>query len=237
MPQSNVSTKLKVLSTLVLFVFVAFLMLTTEIKAAEPFHITFQGDEADKFPAGWEATNNDSAAKIYTVKVEGGKKFLHADAHAQAMQVGVEHSFALRELPEFEWQWRALIFPEGTDEREKSHNDSVLAIYVVFGHWPFLSSIKYIWSDTLPVGTTFNSPTSASTKVVVVRSGRAQANEWITEKRNLLNDYRQLFGEKEKNPTASGIAVLTDADNTGTHASADYGDMEVFAPNGQDPRL
>jgi hypothetical protein len=109
----------------------------------------------------------------------------------------------------------------------------VLAIYVVFGHLPFVNTIKYIWSDTLPVGSTFTSPTASNTKIFVIRSGRAQINSWVTEKHDVFADYRQLFGEKEKNPIATGIVILTDSDNTATHAIGDYGYIQILGPNGQ----
>jgi len=100
-------------------------------------------------------------------------------------------------------------------------------VYVVFGGWPIPSSIKYVWSDTLPVGETFDSPHSSKTKVVVVRSGRSMIGKWVTEERNVLADYRGLFGEGENNPTAKGIALLTDSDNTNTRAVGDYSDITI----------
>ena len=74
----------------------------------------------------------------------------------------------------------------GSDERDKSRNDSVLGLYVIFGHWPFIKTIKYIWSDTLPAGSLFSSPYSSTTRTVVIRSGRSQQGTWVTEKRDVL---------------------------------------------------
>ncbi len=181
--------------------------------------------------------NGNDAAKIYSVKNEGEHIFLHADARAIAVQIGTEHSWPLKDLPVLQWQWRVVLFPDGTNEREKNRNDSVLAVYVVFGHLPpFLNTIKYIWSDTLPVGTIFTSPTSSNTKIIVIRSGRAQINTWVTEKRDVFSDYKQLFGEKEKNPVTTGIVILTDSDNTGTHAIGDYGVIQIIGPYGEVPK-
>ncbi len=41
----------------------------------------------------------DNAAKIYTAEIEGEEKFLHADAHAAAIQIGTEHRWPLRDPP------------------------------------------------------------------------------------------------------------------------------------------
>ena len=140
--------------------------------------------------------------------------------------------WSLREFPILQWQWRALVFPVNSHEREKSRNDSVLGLYVVFGHLPFIKTIKYIWSDTLPEGTVFPSPYSSTTKIIVVRSGRARQGTWVTEKRDVLSDYRQLYGETEKAPTASGIAVLTDSDDTHSQAVGDYANIQTLPPGG-----
>jgi hypothetical protein len=222
--------------------FVLMLFIALTVSAAQtlplkvPIYITFQADEVGKFPSGWISRDGNNASKIYVVKGEGEKKFLHADARGVAVQIGTEHSWALKDLPVLQWQWRAILFPEGTNEHEKNRNDCVLGIYVIFGHLPFISAIKYIWSDTLPVGTTFNSPLSNGTKVMVIRSGRTLTGTWLTEKRDVLSDYKQLFGEKEKNPVATGIGILTDSDNTITHAIGDYGYIEILGSNGDLPK-
>jgi len=197
--------------------------------AQSPVHITFGADEVGKFPSDWAARNENAAAKVYSVQAEGGKRFLHADAKGTSVQIGYEKKWSLKEFPILQWQWRAAIFPTGTNEREKSGDDSVLGIYVVFGHWPLIRSIKYIWSDTIPVGASFNSPFSSSSKMLVLRSGRAQTGTWVTESRNAFNDYQMLFGDGEKDPTATGLAILTDADNTNSRAVGDYADIQVLA--------
>jgi hypothetical protein len=231
--------KPKGLNLLIAAKFVLILLLALTASATQtlppqsPIYITFQADEVGKFPSGWISRDGNNVLKIYAVHAEGEKKFLHADARDAAVQVGTEHSWALKDLPVLQWQWRAVLFPEGTNEREKSRNDCVLGIYVIFGHLPFISAIKYIWSDTLPAGTTFNSPLSNGTKVMVIRSGRALTGTWLTEKRDVLSDYKQLFGEKEKNPVATGIGILTDSDNTKTHAIGDYAYIQVLASNEQ----
>ena len=227
---------LLIVTKFILILFVALTVSAAQTLPSQPINITFKANEIGKFPSGWKSMNGNGAAKIYSVKAEGEHTFLHADAPAMAVQVGTEHSWALKDLPVLQWQWRAILFPDNTNERDKNRNDSVLAIYVVFGHLPFINTIKYIWSDTLPVGATFTSPTASNTKIIVIRSGRAQINTWVTEKRDVFADYRQLFGEKEKDPVATGIVILTDSDNTATHAIGDYGYIQILGPNGQPPK-
>jgi hypothetical protein len=193
------------------------------------FTINFENDEAGKFPAGWSSRDMENMGRVYSVQAENGHRFLHADARAIGIQVGYGKEWNLAEFPLLRWRWRALVFPEGTYERKKGGNDNVLSVYVVFGGWPIPSSIKYTWSDTLPAATVFDSPLSGKTKIIVVRSGRSMAGKWVAEERNVLADYRSLFGMGEKNPSARGILLLTDSDNTMTRSVGDY-DYITVAP-------
>lgn len=193
------------------------------------FTINFENDEVGKFPTGWSSRDKENMGKVYSVQAEDGHRFLHSEAKGISVPIGLEKAWVLEEFPILRWRWRARVFPEGTNEREKRGNDSVLSVYVVLGGWPVPSSIKYIWSDTLPVGTTFDSPHSGKTKIFVVRSGRSAKGKWLVEERHVLADYRSLFGKGEKNPSAKGILLLTDSDNTMTCAAGDYDEVTVAA--------
>jgi len=192
-------------------------------------NLNFENDEVGKFPAGWSSRDKENMGRVYSVRAENGHRFLRADARGISVQIGQEKAWNLKEFPILRWRWRALFFPEGTDERKKSGNDNVLSVYVVFGGWPIPSSIKYTWSDTLPAGTVFDSPLSGKTKIIVVRSGRSMAGSWVAEERNVLADYRSLFGGGEQSPSARGILLLTDSDDTVTRAVGDYDDITVAA--------
>jgi hypothetical protein len=202
---------------------------TPSLFAQSLFSIKFENDEAGKFPAGWSSRDKENMGRVYSVRAEDGHRFLHADAQGISVQIGYEKTWNLKEFPILRWRWRALVFPEGSDERKKSGNDNVLSVYVVLGGWPIPSSLKYSWSDTLPVGMIFDSPHSSKTKVFVVRSGRSLSGKWLTEERNVLADYRSLFGMGEKNPSARGILLLTDSDNTMTRAVGDYDAITIAA--------
>lgn len=192
---------------------------------AQPVKLDFQSESVGKFPKGWSSKDEKNMAKVYSVAVEGENKFLHASANSISVTIGYDTQWNLIDYPKLSWRWRPVIIPVGTNEREKSGNDNVLGVYVVFGGLPVPKTIKYIWSETLPVGTKLNSPFSSKTKMLVVRSGKESIGEWHSEERNVLDDYRALFGEPSAKPTAKGIAVLTDSDNTGGRAVGDYDDF------------
>jgi hypothetical protein len=57
----------------------------------------------------------------------------------------------------------------------------------------------------------------------VVESATAKLNQWVVEERNVYEDYKKAFGAEP--PMISGVAIMTDTDNTGESAIAYYGDI------------
>ena len=54
--------------------------------------------------------------------------------------------------------------------------------------------------------------------------------QWRTHRRNLREDFRRLFGREVDE--LEGVAVMTDADNSGQRARAWYGDILLRAEGG-----
>jgi hypothetical protein len=71
--------------------------------------------------------------------------------------------------------------------------------------------------------------------MIVVDSGSAHAGKWRLHERDVVADYRAAFGEDP--PPISGIALMTDADNTGESADAWYGDIVLAPRQGGPARL
>jgi hypothetical protein len=59
--------------------------------------------------------------------------------------------------------------------------------------------------------------------MIVAKSGSRNLNHWVREERNLYEDDKQAFGEEP--PVLSGIAIMTDTDDTSEAATAFYGDI------------
>ena len=71
-------------------------------------------------------------------------------------------------------------------------------------------------------------PYTEQVHMIVVESGPTKLNTWMTEARNVYDDYKRAFGEEP--PMISGIAIMTDTDNTGESAEAYYGDIFFAKP-------
>jgi hypothetical protein len=59
--------------------------------------------------------------------------------------------------------------------------------------------------------------------MIVIESGKSRLNEWITEERNVYDDFVKAFGQNP--PKISGVAIMTDTDNTKESATAYFGDI------------
>jgi hypothetical protein len=97
------------------------------------------------------------------------------------------------------------------------------AIRLLYGEYPPLAAIDYIWESKAPVGTMVPNPYTDRVMMLVVESGSAKLDQWVSEERNVYEDYKKAF--KEEPPMISGVAIMTDTDNTGETATAYYGDI------------
>jgi hypothetical protein len=179
-----------------------------------------------EFPADWKA-RKDAGKAVYTVQEENGKRFLRAVARNVGIQAAKQYdSWDLNAYPVLAWSWRPVEFPDGADERATKRNDSVLAVYAVFPHSPVtVKSVKYVWSAVAPKNTHLTS-SKGLTQVLVVESGVERRGQWVEERVNVLEDYKRFFGESDI-PKPAGIAVLTDSDDTKSHAQGDYANFRV----------
>jgi hypothetical protein len=180
-----------------------------------------------EFPAAWKP-RKDAGKHVYAVQEEGGKRFLRAVSKGLGIQAAREvQGWDLAAYPVLAWSWRPREFPKGSDERQPEGNDSVLAVYMLVPHSKVAGpkAVKYIWSEKVPVGTHLES-NSGLTQVRVLRSGTGGRGEWRQERVNVLEDYRKYFDVKDP-PKPSGIAVLTDSDETKSSASGDYADFKI----------
>lgn len=175
-------------------------------------------------PCGWHPTQN--ATEMFSIHSENGDHFLRIDTRGGNTTIGKRFGYSPDRFPYLSWRWRAHVLPKGAREDRKRLNDSGAAVYVVFRGTLWLNKIiKYVWSTALQAGTDTESPHNGRVKVVVLQSGSERLGEWITEHVDVYGDYVRLFGGRP--PEVEAVAVMSDADNTGSRARADYDDFRV----------
>ncbi|MBE0504043.1 MAG: DUF3047 domain-containing protein [Desulfuromonadales bacterium] len=166
----------------------------------------------------------------YQVVTEGTGKVLHARSQGTASGLIFKKEYRLQDYPLLSWRWKVRGIIPKADETKKSGDDYTARVYVIFPHWffPKTRTISYVWANTLPEGTAVPSPYTGNAMIMAVESGTAKAGEWQTARRNVLEDYRKLFGAEP--PTVGAIAIMTDTDNTGASAEAWYDDLQIEKP-------
>jgi hypothetical protein len=185
----------------------------------------FSRSKVGEFPVDWKL-RKDSGRGVYTVREEGGRRFLRAVSEGIGIQAAREQPWDHAAYPILTWAWRLGEHPKGSDERNSKTNDSALSVYAVWPHSSVsLKSLKYIWSAVVPAGTTLTS-SAGLTQARVLRSGNGAKGQWVEERVNVAEEYRARFKEAET-PKLAGIAVLTDADDTKSRAAGDYANFRA----------
>ena len=157
-----------------------------------------------------------------------GESFLQAKSRASASGLLREIHFRAQDYPTFSWRWKIEKAVEGADLKTKKGSDAAARVYVIFeGKGPFSMEklLNYVWAWNLPKEETLRSYFSSNSRILVVENAQEGVGEWRMEKRNLLEDYRKVFGEEPGEVKA--IALMTDTDNTGKETVAYYDDLQI----------
>jgi hypothetical protein len=170
---------------------------------------------------------------------------IKALAEASASGLTREIKINPKEYPIIQWRWKVSNILNKGDVHRKEGDDYPTRIYITFeydpsklsffekvkyetvkllyGQYPPLGAINYIWESKAPIGTIVPNPYTDRVKMIVVESGETKLNQWVNEERNIYEDYKKVFGGEP--PMISGVAIMTDTDNTGESAIAYYGDI------------
>lgn len=167
----------------------------------------------------------------YQLTREEGGIALKAVSHASASGLVREIHFRVQDYPVLSWRWKVEHPLEGADLKTKRGSDAAARVYVIFeGKGPFSMErlLNYVWGWDLPKEEIVPSYFSSNSRILVVENGETGIGQWRTEKRNLLEDYRKVFGEEPG--FVKAIALMTDSDNTGKDAVAYYDDLKITQP-------
>lgn len=173
---------------------------------------------------GWK-TRSFKGETDYRIVEDEGQKVLQASSRDSASGLIFETDYDPRQFPVLTWRWKVDHVIARGDSRNKSTDDYAARIYVVFPHWffPMTRTINYIWANRLPKGSSQLSTFTSNDMMIAVESGSARAGQWVTVRRNVVEDYRRAFGVDP--PNVGAIAIMTDTDQTGESAIAWYGDI------------
>lgn len=176
--------------------------------------------------AGWEAKRFKGVTE-YTLEKDNGRAVVKAVSHAAASGLIKKIHFSPAKYRYLRWNWKIARTVKGGDEKTKAGDDFAARVYVVFPGRFFwqMKAISYVWANRLAKGEWVPSAYSSNAKLVAVESGDGKAGQWLAEERDIVTDYRTLFGTDP--PVAEAVAIMTDADNTGGSTEAWYGEISL----------
>lgn len=201
-------------------------------------------------PEGWRTVVVDAKRPQtqFSLVIDDGTTVLRAHAKAAGSAVARDTPFEPVAYPRLQWRWKTARLIERSNIAEKSGDDFPLRLYVLFDYditrLPFGTRTKlrlgrmmfgdalptaalcYVWATREPVGTIVPNAYTDRVRMVVVGSGPARLNEWVSVERNIDADFRAAFGEPP--PAVTGIVLATDTDDTGEEAVSHFGDIEVL---------
>jgi hypothetical protein len=172
-------------------------------------------------PSGWQLQEKTGKADYKVVRDNGIPALrLRSEDTSFALQKAVDINPLL--YPMLSWKWKVTKLPEGGDFRKTNTDDQAAQIFLAFSN---RKTIAYIWDTTAPAGAVDSaSPIPfVSVKAIVVRSGSDDAGRWITEKRNVLKDYKTLYGEDP--PVLAGIRIQINSQHTATSGESFFADF------------
>ena len=183
-------------------------------------------------PPGWQGQKWGDPRYDFTVIEDGGDKALQLKSADDSSTISKEIKVDVKQYPILEWTWKVVTLPPHGHARKAEADDEAAQLYVTFPRFPSTVRsriIGYIWDSTEPAGASFQSAKVSSVHFIVVRSGSADLGKWITEKRNVHEDYRKIYGE---NPGESvgAISLSINSQNTGSKAESFFGKILFKKP-------
>ena len=170
-------------------------------------------------PADWERQNWGSPRYDFVIETNDSHKALHmrSDNEGSTIARDIKGKVNLKETPLLEWSWKATVLPKGANSCRKATDDQAAQIFVVWPRFPTpvrSRIIGYVWDTTAPAGTICKSEKTGTVTYVVVRSGTADLGKWFTERRNIAEDFRKIYGEEPENPEVLSVAIDSNDTNS-----------------------
>ena len=184
-------------------------------------------------PGEWKEQNWGKPAYDFEIVSDDAQPALHLRSKGDSSTISRDlgASVQLNETPILEWRWKVMTLPAGGNACQQSTDDQAAQVYVAWLRAPEAVRsriIGYVWDSTAPAGTICKSQKTSTVTYVVLRSGSGGLGKWITERRNVVEDFRKIYGEAPDNPTALSLGI--DSDDTRSSAESFIGPTVFTRP-------
>jgi hypothetical protein len=195
-------------------------------------------------PVGWRLQKISGRTR-FAILNEGKDSVLRVDSKDSASGLLKQVEIDPKQYPVVGWRWKIERAIAAADEREKDKDDCAARVFVIFKDGlpkasrysrlkhklasafsnaiPPGVAICYVWANGLKKDEVIESPYTDWVRIVAVESGAGKAGQWVTEERNVFEDFKKIFGVEPKQ--ILGVALMTDTDNTKQSATSFYGDI------------
>ncbi len=183
---------------------------------------------------------------VYSHVVEGGTGSIQATSQAGSSGLVRKITIDPKRYPMISFRWKIKDIIESADLTRVEGDDAPARVWITFAYesgkvdwwemikfegikliysdYPPSACLVYVWAGHEKPGTIMENPNAGRVKMIVLESGAEKKGQWVSEQRNILEDYRAAFGSSDV-PLISGVAVMTDTDDTGGQAVAWYGNI------------
>jgi hypothetical protein len=173
-------------------------------------------------PNGWKGQNWGSPKYDFTIVNDNGHKALNMKSAGDGSTISkdIKGKVDLKQTPILEWSWKVTVLPTGGDACKKDLDDEAAQVYVTWPRFPEAVRsriIGYIWDTTEPVGKICKSEKTGTVTYIVLRSGSAELGQWLTERRDVVADFKKIYQDDPDSPAAVSIAI----DSNDTNSSAE----------------
>jgi hypothetical protein len=189
---------------------------------------------------------------VYETRRDGGRIVMNAQADASASMLRRKLRIDPGQLGRVQFSWRVASLIEQADLSDVDASDSPVRLVFAFdgdhaslsarnrmmfelaqvltGEPPPYATLMYVWDNHAAAEVVIRSGRTDRVRKIVLESGSRQCGRWLHYERDLAADFRRAFGEE---PGALlGVALMTDADNTGSKASGLYGEVRLLGRDG-----
>jgi hypothetical protein len=184
-------------------------------------------------PPGWQKQRWGSPNYDFVVVEQEGRKVLHLKSAGDGSTISkdIKGKVNLKDTPILEWTWKVVALPQGADARKKETDDQAAQLYVTWPRFPEAVRsriIGYIWDTTAPAGAMFKSQKTGTVTYIVLRSGAGEAAKWLSERRNVREDFKKAYGEDPDDPSVVSFGI--DSDDVKGSAESFMGAIRFVKP-------
>tara|TARA_B100000795_G_scaffold258659_1_gene232929 strand:- start:2300 stop:2944 length:645 start_codon:yes stop_codon:yes gene_type:complete len=156
--------------------------------------------------------------------------FIKAEAEGKGSGLGKEVKIDLSKTPFINITWKVEKNLSGIIENSKKGHDYAARVFVIkkTGSTPLSNrAINYVFSSNNDVGKSWRSPYTKKSIDYVLSSTKDSMDTWVTVKANVKKDFMELHGIEVLD--ISGVAIMTDTDNSKLKAISYYQDIYFSA--------